>query len=344
MKILLTGHDGFIGSILRPRLVDAGHDVLDLDSLYFHPDSDGAPAKSRDIRDIQSVDLVGVDAIIHLAALSNDPLGDFAPELTYDINYDASVRLAKLAREAGVSRFLYSSSCSMYGVSGDDFVTEDASLNPVTPYAISKARVEEDVSKLADDNFTPIFLRNATAYGMSPRLRTDLVLNNLVCWAYTTGKVRIMSDGTPWRPIVHAEDIARAFEAMIDAPRAVVHNQAFNVGATSENYRVRDLAEIVAKTVPGCTVEYAGTASPDQRSYRVDFGKIARLVPQFQPRWTAAEGAVEVYGGVRAAGLTLKSFSGREYVRLEQLKYLISEGRLDESLRWVVDSNAGVGP
>lgn len=343
MRILLTGHDGFIGSILRPRLGDAGHDVFDLDSLYFHPDEKGTSVKPKDIRDIQPIDLEGIDAVIHLAALSNDPLGDFAPELTYDINYSASVRLAELARDAGVSRFLYSSSCSMYGVSGEDLVTEEAPLSPITPYAISKTRVEEDVSKLADNHFTPIFLRNATAYGMSPRLRTDLVLNNLVCWAYTTGKVRIMSDGSPWRPVVHAEDIAQAFEVMIDAPRDVVHNQAFNVGVTSENYRVRDLAQIVAKTVPGCTVEYAGTANSDQRSYRVDFSKIARLVPQFQPHWTAAAGAAEVYEGVMDAKLTAESFQSREYVRLEQLKYLVSEGRIDDRLRWTDHSKVGIG-
>ena len=343
MKILLTGHDGFIGSILRIRLVDAGHEVVDLDSLYFHPDAGSSRLKPADIRDIGSGDLDNVNAVIHLAALSNDPIGDLAPELTDDINHLASVRLAKLARDAGVSRFLYSSSCSMYGVSGDEFVTEEAPLSPITPYAISKARVEEDVLKLADDNFTPIFLRNATAYGMSPRMRTDLVLNNLVCWAYTTGKVRIMSDGTPWRPVVHAEDIARAFEAMLDAPRKVVHNQAFNVGVTSENYRVRDLAEIVGQTVPGCTVEFAGTASPDQRSYRVDFGKIIRLLPEFKPCWTAAEGAAEVYHGIKAAGITFELFQGRNYVRLEQIKHLVSDGRLDESLRWTSDSRVGVG-
>lgn len=338
MKVLLTGHDGFIGSILRSRLVDAGHDVVDLDSLYFHPDTGGSRSRPRDIRDVARADLQGVEAVIHLAALSNDPLGDLDPELTYDINHAASVRLAELSREAGVSRFLYSSSCSMYGVSGDDFVTEDAPLSPITPYAISKARVEEDVSRLGDKDFSPVFLRNATAYGMSPRLRTDLVLNDLVCWAYTTGKIRILSDGTPWRPVVHAEDISRAFEAMLDAPHDVVHNQAFNVGRTSENYRVRDLAEIVRGTVAGCVVEYAGTASPDQRSYRVDFSKIADLVPRFQPEWTAQTGAREVYDGVRNAGVTSESFQGREYVRLEQLKRLIALGKLDDSLRWTTDS------
>jgi nucleoside-diphosphate-sugar epimerase len=240
-----------------------------------------------------------------------------------------------MAREAGVKRFLYASSCSMYGAAGGDAVlNEEAPLRPLTPYAVSKVRTEEDVAKLADSSFSPIFMRNATAYGLSPRLRADVVLNNLVCWAHTTGRVRIMSDGTPWRPIVHVHDIARAFAAALAAPREAVHNQAFNVGANGENYQVRELAEIVRSTVPGCTVEYAPDAGPDPRSYRVDFAKLSRTFPDFKPQWNASFGAKDLYAALQEAQVTLADFQGRKYIRLTQIRHLIGEGLLDDTLRW----------
>ena len=262
MRILVTGHKGYIGTVMVPMLLAAGHDVVGLDSDLFRqctfgPGIHDVPELQLDLRDAQTRHLEGFDAVAHLGALSNDPLGDLNPDITYDINHAASVRLARLAKEAGVARFLYSSSCSSYGQAGDELVDETADLRPITAYAISKVRVEQDVAKLADDRFSPTFLRNATAYGVSPRLRFDLVLNNLVAWAYAQGRVHIKSDGTPWRPIVHIEDISRAFVAVLAAPRQVVHNQAFNVGQTEENYRIRDLAEIVQEVVPGSRIEYA---------------------------------------------------------------------------------------
>jgi len=339
MRVLVTGHNGYIGSVLAPLFREAGHDVVGLDTDFFADcvfgEPDGrVPAVRKDIRDVSAEDLEGFDAIVHLAALSNDPLGELRAEWTYDINHRASVRLARLARKAGVRRFLFSSSCSMYGRSGDGLVDETAPLRPLTHYARSKVRVEEDLVALADETFSPVFLRNATAYGLSPRLRLDLVLNNLAAWAFTTGKVLIKSDGTPWRPVVHVEDIARAFLALAEAPREVVHARAFNVGSNAENYRVRDLAEAVARAVPGSRVEYADGAGPDPRSYRVDFTKIERAVPGFRPRWTAERGAAQLYEGFLRAGLTRERFEGRLYTRLRQLRHLIDSGRLDETLRW----------
>jgi nucleoside-diphosphate-sugar epimerase len=339
MRILLTGHAGYIGTVMLPMLVAAGHDVVGLDSgLFLQCTFTGgtlvAPEISKDVRDIEAGDLEGFDAVIHLAGLSNDPLGNLNPALTYEINHSASVRLAELAKAAGVPRFLFSSSCSNYGAAGDRLMTEDAGLQPLTPYADSKVRVEQDVARLADDHFSPVFLRNATAYGVSPRLRFDLVLNNLVAWACTTGRVLIKSDGSPWRPIVHIEDIARAFLAVLDAPRNVTHNQAFNVGLTEENYRIRDLAEIVRETVPGSVVEYATDGGPDPRCYRVDFGKINRLLPEFKPRWTARAGAIELYAAYRKVGLALADYEGPRFKRIDHLKQLLAEGRVDETLRW----------
>jgi len=323
-----------------PLLLEAGHDVVGLDTDLFRectfcPGICDVPELSGDVRDVQREQLGGFDAIIHLAALSNDPLGDLNPAITYDINHAASVRLALLARDAGVARFLYSSSCSSYGQAGDDLVDETAELHPITAYAISKVRVEQDVAKLATDAFSPTFLRNATAYGVSPRLRFDLVLNNLVAWAYAKGRVHIKSDGTPWRPIVHIEDIARAFLAALDAPRAVVHNQAFNVGQTSENYRIRDLAEIVREVVPGSRIEYAQDGGPDPRCYRVDFAKIERLLPAFKPRWTARQGAEELYAAYRDTGLALEDYEGPRFKRIDHLKGLLASGHVDASLRHV---------
>lgn len=341
MRVLVTGHNGYIGSVMVPVLQAAGHAVVGLDTFFFEDcslggeDGDGVPALRRDIRDLQAADLEGFDAIAHLAALCNDPLGDLHPEWTHEINHQASVRLAGMARAAGVQRFLYASSCSMYGAAGgDDVLTEDAPLRPLTAYALSKVRTEEDVAKLADASFSPIFMRNATAYGLSPRLRADVVLNNLVCWAHTTGRIRIMSDGTPWRPIVHVQDIGRAFAAALAAPRDSIHNEAFNVGANGENYQVRELAEIVRSTVPACTIEYAADAGPDPRSYRVDFGKLSRTFPDLKPQWNASFGAKDLYAALQEAQVTLEDFQGRKYIRLSQIKHLLGRGLLDDALRW----------
>jgi nucleoside-diphosphate-sugar epimerase len=347
MRVLVTGHNGYIGSLLMPLLVQEGHEAVGLDTFFFEECVLGDAGEEyaslrRDIRDISASDLEGFDAIAHLAALSNDPLGDLRSDWTYDINHRATVRLAEAAKKAGVRRFLYSSSCSMYGASGDRLITEDAPLQPLTPYADSKVRSESDLSRLAGPDFCPVFLRNATAYGVSPRLRADIVLNNLVAWACTTGKIRIMSDGTPWRPIVHAEDIARAFVALLAAPAAAVCNQAFNVGVQGENYQVRDLAQIVRETVPGCDVEFGSKAQPDPRNYRVDFSKLARVVPELRMRWNARSGAAQLYEGYRAAGLTLEEFQGRKYTRLQQMKHLLSLRLLDDTLRWANSSASGV--
>ncbi len=341
MRVLVTGHNGYIGSVMVPVLQAAGHEVVGLDSFFFADcsldmeDCPQVPALRKDLRDVCVSDLQGFDAVAHLAALCNDPLGDLHPELTHEINHKASVQLARMAREAGVQRFLYASSCSMYGAAGeDDLLTETAPLRPLTPYAISKVRTEEDVSKLADTSFSPVFMRNATAYGLSPRLRADVVLNNLVCWAHTTGRIRIMSDGTPWRPIVHVHDISRVFETALVAPRAAIHNQAFNVGDSGENYQVRELAEIARATVPGCSVEYAAGAGPDPRSYRVDFGKLSRTFPDLKPRWNASFGAKDLYAALQEAAVTLADFQGRRYIRLAQIRYLLDRGLLDPTLRW----------
>lgn len=340
MRVLVTGHNGYIGTVLTQMLLAADHEVVGLDSDLYERCTFGnafpnIPEIRKDIRDVVPTDLEGFDAILHLAALSNDPLGNLNPDLTYDINHRASVRLAKLAKDVGVSRFIFSSSCSTYGAAGEDMLTEEADFNPVTPYGHSKVLVEQDVAALADDTFSPVYLRNATAYGVSPRHRFDIVLNNLVAWAYTTGLVYLKSDGSPWRPIVHIEDISRAFIAVLRAPREAVHNQAFNVGRNDENYRIRDLAEIVAETVPGCRVEYAPDAEPDKRTYRVDFSKIARLVPEFQPQWTARQGAAQLYEAYRQEGIKLDEFEGAKYKRIDHIRSLLNAGLLDLQLRWV---------
>jgi len=339
MRVLVTGHQGYIGTVMTPMLQASGHDVAGLDSGLYEPCTFGGgldpiPAQKKDIRDVELSDLEGFDAVIHLAALSNDPLGDLDPDLTLDINHRASVRLAELAKAAKVKRFLFSSSCSTYGAAGEELVTEDAEFHPVTPYGRSKVLVERDLAPMADDRFTPIFFRSGTAYGVSPMLRFDLVLNNLVGWAFTTGRVFLKSDGSAWRPIVHIADISRAFIAALHAPQEDVHNQAFNVGVTKENYRVREMAEIVEAVVPDCRIDYAEDAGPDTRCYRVDFGKIGRVLPEFKPQWDARRGAQELYDAYRDNGLLLGEFEGPRYKRVDHITQQIEGGRLDETLRW----------
>ncbi len=320
-------------------LIAEGHDVVGYDSDLYMQNTFGdgiheIPELKKDIRDAEASDVLGFDAIIHLAGLSNDPLGDLNPDLTAQINHQASVHLATLAKAASVPRFIFSSSCSNYGAGGEDWLDEFSPFNPVTPYGHSKVRVEQSVAKLANDTFSPTFLRNATAFGVSPRLRFDLVLNNLMAWAFTTQRVYLKSDGTPWRPIVHIEDISRAFIAVLHAPRDIVHNQAFNVGRNDDNYQIRELAEIVQDTVPGCRLEYAPDAGPDQRCYRVDCSKIARTLPEFQPQWNARRGAEELYAAYQRVGLTLEEFEGAKYQRVAHIQHLLQHECLDASLRW----------
>jgi nucleoside-diphosphate-sugar epimerase len=338
MRVLVTGNRGYIGTLMVPMLQNRGHDVVGLDSDLYERSTFGNSIAEIDtikcdIREAKADMFRGFDTVIHLAGLSNDPLGDFNASLTDDINHRATVRLAELAKQAGVSRFIFSSSCSTYGAAGDDFLDETSDFNPVTPYGKSKVDSEIGLAKLADDAFTPVFMRSATAYGVSPRLRFDLVVNNLTAWAFTTGQVLLKSDGTPWRPIVHIGDISRAFIAALEAPREAVHMQAFNVGRTDENFRIRELAEIVTKVVPNSRLEYAPGAGPDKRCYRVDCEKIQRVLPAFEPIWTARKGVEELYKAYCDVGLTLEDFEGRRFHRLAHLKYLIEERIIGEDLR-----------
>jgi nucleoside-diphosphate-sugar epimerase len=320
-------------------LLAAGHEVVGLDSSLFDGCDFGnftlqLPEVNKDLRDVQRCDLEGFDAVVHLAALCNDPLGALNPDLTYDINHVASVRLARLAKEVGASRFVFSSSCSTYGAAGDQLLDESAAFNPVTAYGRSKVLVESEVTELADKKFSPTFLRNATAYGVSPRLRLDVVLNDLVGSAFTTGRIYMKSDGTPWRPIVHVEDIGRAFQAVLQAPRELVHNEAFNVGATEENYQIRELAAIVSDIVPGSRIEYASDAGPDKRCYRVNFDKIRARLPEFRPQWNARRGAQQLYDAYRNLALTPAQFSGPSYRRVDHVRNLIASETLNNALRW----------
>jgi nucleoside-diphosphate-sugar epimerase len=315
------------------------HDVVGLDSYLYEDCTFGTapidvPALRKDVRDVAVADLRGFDAVIHLAGLCNDPLGDLNPDCTFDINHLASVGLAERAKAAGVQRFLFSSSCSLYGAAGDELVGEDGVANPVTPYGESKVLVERDVAGMADDAFSPTFLRNATVYGVSPRLRGDLVVNNLVGYAYTTGEVHIKSDGTPWRPLVHIEDVSRAFVAVLEAPREKVHNEPFNVGITSENYQVRDVAAIVEEVVPGSRITYAEDAGPDKRNYRVGFEKLARTLPGFRPTWTVRRGVEQLHDAYRQLGLTYEEFTGSRLMRIRHILELLDGEQLDPSLRW----------
>jgi nucleoside-diphosphate-sugar epimerase len=346
MKVLVTGHHGYIGSVLAPTLDASGHDVVGVDTFYYQDCDFGdstswSPARKQDVRDIHAADLEGFDAVVHLAALSNDPIGDLNPDWTYAINRDGAIELARAARDAGVARFVFASSCSMYGAAADgDMVAEDAPLRPLTPYAESKVRAEEAILELASDTFAPVSMRNATAYGVSPRLRLDIVLNNLIAWAHTTGAIRLQSDGTAWRPLVHIRDISKAAVALLAASPNAIRGEAFNIGTAEQNYRIRTLAEIVQTRMPDCEIAFAQGVSADPRSYRVDFSRFATRFPNCRFEWTAERGADELATAYDEVGLTVEELSGERYLRLGRLRRLLEDGRLVDELRWSEDSVA----
>jgi len=340
MRVLVTGTDGYLGTLVAPYLIERGHEVVGVDTGYYkegwlyHGQAVSPRTVAKDLRRLSADDLRGYDAVVHMAELSNDPTGELAPNITYDINHRGSMHLATLARQAGVPRFVYMSSCSVYGVAEHDVVDETSAVNPQTSYAECKVLVERDLTAMAGDDFSPTFLRNATAYGASPRMRFDIVLNNLAGFAHTTGEIRMLSDGTPWRPLVHGLDIAQAIACALEAPREVVHAQVFNVGDTRHNYQVRQVAEIVADTFPGCKLTF-GESGSDNRSYRVNFDKIASSLPGFACQWDARAGAEELRAVFERIDLTTELFESRLYTRLKMLKHLLKTGQIDESFYWL---------
>ena len=345
MHVLVTGNRGYIGTVMVSMLQESGFDVTGLDSdlfggCVFGDESVTGPVPKisylrKDIRDVELSDLKGVDAVVHLCALSNDPLGNLNPKVTYEINHEGSVKIAKLAKEAGVERYVLSSSCSVYGASTVDVVNEESEVSPVTPYAASKVLAERDISALADSDFTPTYLRSSTAYGLSPMIRFDVVVNNFVAWSFTKGIVLLKSDGSAWRPFVHIRDISRAFIAVLKAPRDVVHNQIFNVGKNDQNFRIREVAETIEKIVPNSKIQYVEGAEPDKRSYKVEFNKITEALPEFKPQWTVPLGAKELYEAYKKVGLLVEEFEGPRYRRITNLENSLRSGRLDQTLRVV---------
>ncbi|MBF2048261.1 MAG: SDR family oxidoreductase [Elainella sp. C42_A2020_010] len=339
MKVLVTGTEGYLGCLFAPLLLERGHEVTAVDTGFYkvgwlyNGTQSTAKTLTKDIRHITLEDLQGMDAVVHMAELSNDPTGQLAPHITYEINHKGSVRLAELAKQAGVRRFVYMSSCSVYGVATEGDVTEESPINPQTAYAECKALVERDVKPMADDDFSPTFMRNATAFGASPRMRFDIVLNNLAGLAWTTKEIKMTSDGTPWRPLVHALDIAKALICVLEAPRDVVHNQVFNVGDTANNYRVKEVAEIVAETFPGCELSF-GSQGADNRSYRVSFEKINSQLPGFKCEWDARRGAQQLYNVFKQIDMTKEDFESRGFTRLKQLEYLIRTQQIDKDFFW----------